>query len=117
MPRQDVNKMFHTPGKGSEWADYILMEFKTAITSLEKEIDKKINLSDLIQHDNSKVTENTNVIEQYSDIVEILNSISILAEKIDAIKDAITTLSSKLDNEDVTNLDTNYKQTITGILK
>jgi len=94
----------------SEEAGYVLYEWKTHAMATDDILDTKADKSELydfVSYVDGKL--------QCRD--EYVQTISALADKLDAANAAIQALADKLDAEDVTNLDTDYRAIVDAEIK
>jgi len=122
MPQNPINS--HKQDKMSEESEYILQEVKPVVNVMSKKIEESLNLKDikpLIEKVETLVSTKDfmYLVDDYNERVvncptndEIVDSITILSQKVDGLKDAMISLTQKMDSEDVTNLDTDYESTI-----
>lgn len=105
--RDEVDPLLHTD----------FQKMSTDIKNLQETLAFYVEENKKLSSQLSEVTRNyVAEVEQHKQIPGIVNSNVILAEKIDAVKEAVTELASKLDAEDVADLDTDYEATVAGFL-
>jgi hypothetical protein len=80
-------------------------EFNTTLQIIMSALDQKASMSDLISQ---QTYIEKNIVEANS----INTSINIISAKLDAIINAVKAMADKLDAENVTNLDTDYRATV-----
>ena len=111
MPKQIVNA--YNPDKMSEDAEYVLKNLLHALKPIEKLLEGKADqrevsdLASLIE----KLSENVCTVHEAS-----VDSVNILSDKIEKLTTAVLALATKLDAEDVTNLDKNYNSVVSSNL-
>jgi len=111
MPQKPLSEMADTGYENmSEEAGYVLHEWKThAIvtdTILESKADKS-EFYDFVNYADSKL--------QCRD--EYVQTITALSDKLDACIAALKAMADKVDAEDVTNLDTDYRAVVDALIK
>jgi len=140
MPQKSMSEMSHKPDRMAEEVDYALREMKVTAEVMSDKIEKSLTFEDikvLMTKAEESLTlkdlrpifdkietlvskkDFMDLVTDYSERVvncptndEIVDSITILSQKVDALKDAMISLTQKIDSEDVTNLDTDYESTI-----
>ena len=86
----------------SEETGYILHELKVFAQSVSAKVETLTSQDQLFET------------QDYFDkrFKEFIECMGLVSEKIDGMKDAIQALADKLDSEDVTNLDTDYRSVV-----
>jgi len=109
MGRKKLEDMIQTPGNGNEVQEYIFSELTPMIQILFDKLENKA--------DNDELVHIQSMMAKCSDTKEIIENVNILAVSVDSLKDALNALILKLDSEDVTNMDSDYKSTINNMIK
>lgn len=108
MSKKTVGEMSHRPGNMSEESDYVLSTLKPLIDILAVKLSSKAEKSEVLQVYNK--------IENNKSIKDLIKSVNILSDRINVLTSAMQAVCEKLDTEDVSNLDDDYKDTLTNIL-
>lgn len=121
MAQQPMSSIAHRPGKMSEEADYTLREMKAAMLEVESKLAKMVSREDLPSlEDTVSRKESIEIVNKLlqpsSTDLALQEAVTTLSSKVDAIKDAINALVQKLDAENVTNLDTDYEDSVSSLL-
>jgi hypothetical protein len=105
MSQKPLSEIYHKPGNMSEEVDYTLTEMKQAFDIIEQKLEEVVKINDILQ-----IQEINDA--NYSNKNETDNALSLINDKIEKLTLAIQALADKLDSEDVTNLDNNYRSTV-----
>ena len=114
MPQKPLSEMADTGYENmSEEAGYVLHEWKTHAQVSDAIVESKVDKSEFYDFVNLVDAKLLAGMCQ-KDYIACINA---LAEKLDAANDAIKALADKLDAEDVTNLDTDYRSAVDAVIK
>jgi len=114
MAQKPLSEMADTGYENmSEEVGYVLHEWKSHANVVDQVIESKADKSEFYQFVNFVDMKLSSGI-CHKDYIACITA---LAEKLDAANAAIRALTDKLDAEDVTNLDTDYRATVDALIK
>jgi len=109
MAQKPLSEMADTGYENmSEEAGYVLHELKLFARTIDNFVNNSMTSDEIIQQFNDIHSR----LEKFISKEDILLPINTISDKLDKLTSAIIALATKLDTEDVTNLDTDYLDSV-----